>query len=192
MNFIKAPLLAFLAYFALTGCSPVVVGGAAVGGVKAATDERTIGRLTDDAVLTARVKTVLIKDEEVMARKIDVDTLNGVVTLSGLVESEAVSRRAEALAAQVEGVVRVRNNLQVGSRTLRQAMDDSLLGTRIKGRLLQEPSIRALNIDVDVIKRVAYLRGLVGDQKQKRKALDLAATTPGVERVVDQLRISGD
>jgi len=69
------------------------------------------GRAVDDASLTARVKSVLLADNQVKGTKINVDTSNGVVTLGGNVESAREKARAEQLAQQVDGVKQVRNNL---------------------------------------------------------------------------------
>ena len=44
---------------------------------------------------------------------IDVNTTNGVVTLTGQVETEDIKHRAEEVARAVPGVLRVENNLQV-------------------------------------------------------------------------------
>jgi hyperosmotically inducible protein len=65
-----------------------------------------------DATITAKVKTALAADEMVKARRIDVDTLRGVVQLNGTVSSAAEKDRAMTLARQVEGVVEVRDNLK--------------------------------------------------------------------------------
>ncbi|HXT21077.1 MAG TPA: BON domain-containing protein [Thermoanaerobaculia bacterium] len=71
--------------------------------------------LLDDATLTAKVKAKLAADPEVTAYAIDVDTLEGVVTLSGRVESATESAEAEKLARGTEGVKSVVNRLTVGT-----------------------------------------------------------------------------
>jgi osmotically-inducible protein OsmY len=47
-----------------------------------------------------------------------VNTTNGVVTLAGQVESTEVKSKAESVAASVQGVVRVNNELQVASASI--------------------------------------------------------------------------
>lgn len=69
-----------------------------------------------DAEVTAKVKTRLTADPEVNPFRIDVDTIDGTVTLSGMVSSEAEKAEAEKLARNTEGVVAVINNLTVGQR----------------------------------------------------------------------------
>lgn len=77
--------------------------------------ERNFSQAIGDATLTATVKTRLI-GSEAKARNIDVDTHNSVVTLSGTVESDALSDLAESIAQNTEGVVEVENNLKVNDK----------------------------------------------------------------------------
>jgi hyperosmotically inducible protein len=74
---------------------------------------RSVGETIDDATITARVKTVLLNDPQVSGMRIDVDTVQGVVTMSGIVESKAEEERAIQLARSVNGVRDVRSTLQV-------------------------------------------------------------------------------
>lgn len=171
------------------GCSAAVVGGGAAGGYAVGSDERSAGTMVDDAAITAKVKTELIGDKNVKARNIDVDTVSGVVVLSGYVDSQHEANRAALLAKSVPGVVRVRNELQVGSRTLGQGLDDKVLGAKIKTRLMEEPGVRSFNIDVDVYSGSASVTGTVPSQEQKKKVLNLIRSVEGVKGVVDNLQV---
>ena len=95
---------------ALTFCA------AGCGGSMASTP-RTSGAAgmssTEDATITARVKTALLNDTQVNATRIDIVTTNGVVTMSGTVRSKAEEQRAIQLARQVSGVKDVKSTLQV-------------------------------------------------------------------------------
>ncbi|MES1244362.1 MAG: BON domain-containing protein [Acidobacteriota bacterium] len=68
----------------------------------------------DDATITAKVKANLITDPEVRALSIDVDTIDGRVTLQGKVETEGQKAEAEKLARITPGVRQVLNLIQVG------------------------------------------------------------------------------
>ena len=81
-------------------------GGAASGTVDA----------TQNAALTAKVKTAFGADPTVSALAINVDTSgDGVVTLTGEVASDAAKAKAEEIAKATEGVKSVVNNLTVKS-----------------------------------------------------------------------------
>lgn len=91
-----------------------LVGGL---GVVACSTTQPVSEQIDDAGITTQVKARLVADPDVAAMNIDVDTNEGVVTLSGRVENADQSREAQKLAAQTDGVRRVINNLKIGDRT---------------------------------------------------------------------------
>lgn len=67
----------------------------------------------DDAGITAQVSAGLIKDPDLSAIKIDVDTKAGVVTLSGNAPTPLAKERATDIAKGIQGVSMVHNNLVV-------------------------------------------------------------------------------
>jgi hyperosmotically inducible protein len=69
------------------------------------------GEVLSDAAITTAVKTKLLADKTVGGLKIDVDTTDGVVTLTGPVNSAAERNQALRLARQTKGVKRVENKL---------------------------------------------------------------------------------
>ncbi|MBP1150119.1 MULTISPECIES: BON domain-containing protein [unclassified Methylocaldum] len=71
------------------------------------------GTVIDDTVITTKIKAAYVRDPVVGALDIHVDTIKGVVYLSGLANSEAEKEKAATLAKTVEGVVEVKNNIQV-------------------------------------------------------------------------------
>ena len=74
---------------------------------------KTVGETIDDTTTTTRVKTAMLNDPAVGGLRIDVDTFKGVVTLSGRVKTQAERDQAIAIARRTEGVVEVKDALQV-------------------------------------------------------------------------------
>ena len=73
-------------------------------------------RQANDMAITAQVKSKLASDVRLSTiTNIDVNTTNGVVTLSGQVQNEEIKHHAEEVARNTPNVVKVNNNLQVGS-----------------------------------------------------------------------------
>ena len=71
-------------------------------------DKSTVGEYIDDSTITTRVKAKFAEDREVSAMAIGVETLKGVVQLSGFAKSAAEKGRAEEIArttASVKGVI---------------------------------------------------------------------------------------
>ena len=182
--------LAGLAFLLMSaGCAPLVIGAGAAGTYKVITDKRTAGTQLDDSSISASVKAELIRDDLVEGRNIDVDTIDGHVILTGVVVSELQANRAVEIAQQFEGVKSVRNNLQIGSRTFTQAVDDKLIGSRIKAGLIAAKGIPSLAVDVDVTRGVATLSGIVDAAAVKRRIIEIARDTTGVKAVVDNITI---
>lgn len=71
------------------------------------------GKYLDDAWITAKVKTVLLKDEIVKGLNVNVETTQGTVQLSGWVADEKQIAQAVHIARGIDGVKRVRNDLQI-------------------------------------------------------------------------------
>ncbi len=103
MNHIKTVFSALLAILLLT----TVIGCAG-----SATQEST-GEYIDDTWITTKVKASLVDDPDVKAREVNVETFKGVVQLSGFVESAEAMARAIDIAAGIEGVTSVRNNMTI-------------------------------------------------------------------------------
>lgn len=75
-----------------------------------------LGQKIDDTNITAAINTKLRTAKGAAFTDVDVDTVGGVVSLNGVVASGQERARAEQLAAQVGGVKRVINYLQVQNR----------------------------------------------------------------------------
>lgn len=71
------------------------------------------GVAIDDAEITAKVKAAIFAEPGLKTLQISVDTVKGVVTLSGSVDTQPSSDRAKALAGAVAGVNEVENRLVV-------------------------------------------------------------------------------
>jgi hyperosmotically inducible protein len=73
------------------------------------------GEVIDDSILTAKVKAALIESSDTKAHQINVETKEGVVQLSGFVDSAGAKSAATSVAKSVTGVKDVRNELSVKS-----------------------------------------------------------------------------
>lgn len=150
-------------------------------------------QVVDDVGISAKVKSKLAADRETSAIKIGVDTINGVVTLSGVVPTEREKAKAEQLARTTEDVKQVVNNITVNPASIgatnagekaEEAISDATILTRIKAKLLTE-GITGTN--VDVANGAVTLKGQVANAKQVTQAADIVRTTNGVKSVDNQL-----
>jgi len=84
-----------------------------VGACGVISGQKTTGEAVDDATISTRVKTRFAKDPDVAATRINVDTMKGVVQLTGFAKSAAEKQKAVSLARTVPGVTDVVDNIQV-------------------------------------------------------------------------------
>jgi hyperosmotically inducible protein len=85
--------------------------------VAGATDRTTTqaANMVDDAAITAKVKAAVLAEPGLKTLQIDVDTKDGVVTLSGTVDSSALKDRASQVTQNVNGVRSIVDNLAIKS-----------------------------------------------------------------------------
>ncbi|MDO8988885.1 MAG: BON domain-containing protein [Sideroxyarcus sp.] len=69
------------------------------------------GVALDDTEITAKIKAAFFAESGLKTLQISVDTVKGVVTLTGSVDKQSQSDMAKAMAGAVEGVSRVDNRL---------------------------------------------------------------------------------
>lgn len=91
----------------------LIVGAAAVAMVASA-QQRSVGQVIDDATITTEIKAKLTADTLSNLTKIGVNTRDGVVTLTGDVDSLERKARAGQIASSVRGVRQVIDSVQVG------------------------------------------------------------------------------
>ncbi len=80
-------------------------------------EKSSVGEVIDDSVLTAKVKAALVADPVTKARLINVETKDGVVQLSGFVDSVAEQSQAAVVARGVSGVKKVDNRTDVKQKS---------------------------------------------------------------------------
>jgi hyperosmotically inducible protein len=151
---------------------------------------RSTGEQIDDAAITAAVKAQLAGDPDVKSFGIDVDTIEGVVSLRGNVDTAAQRAETERIARAVGGVRGVRNELTVQSpETIGTHIDDAGITAAVKTAFAADPDVKALSIDVDTRDGVVTLSGRVETSAMRARAEDLARRTNGVKAVRNQLLV---
>ena len=109
--------LIFLSLLLFTGCTALVVGGAADGNYDSGKNERSSSVVASDSAITARIEGKYVADAVVSAFDIHVRTYKGTVFLSGRVGSFAARDRAAELAKATAGVMAVNNQIVIEDRS---------------------------------------------------------------------------
>jgi len=109
----KHLLIIFSLLFLLQGCAAVAIGGAGAGGYYVGKDKRDFSTIMDDAAITTAINSKFLGAKGVSTFDINVDTYNGVVTLSGHVPSKKIKRKVINLSKKTEGVKKVISKLKI-------------------------------------------------------------------------------
>ena len=140
---------------------------------------------TDQDIQDA-VNDALLFDPRVNSAKVSVRVKDGVVTLSGTVDSMQAYNAAEYDARTRLGVERVRNHLKIAPP---ERPDDKKLAADLHRALINNPYVERYEITANVIDGVAYLSGSVDSFFDKTQAGLAATGIRGIERVVNNIRV---
>ena len=148
-----------------------------------------------DAALTERVKTALASDNALAGRDIEVETRDGVVQLSGFVDSEDQRTAALMRARSVQGVQEVRNDLSLRDDTRptnRPVVADTVIAAKVRNGLEGADLGSESEVNVEVSKGVVQLSGFVSTPQEKARAGDVASAVEGVRDVENQIALTDE
>jgi osmotically-inducible protein OsmY len=166
----------------LQGCFPVIVAGMAATTL-AATDRRTLGAQTDDASIGIRTES-RISARFGDAAHVTATSYNRKVLLTGEVPNQATKDESEKIAAGVENVLGVINELEIsGTSSLTSRSSDALISTKVRANLINEKKLYANAFSIQTERGVVYLMGRV-TQREGARAAELARNVGGVLKVV--------
>jgi hyperosmotically inducible protein len=142
-----------------------------------------------DSGITSVIQASLEANDKVKAREVEVQTREGTVYLTGVVDTEEARREAARVAWRTEGVRGVVNDLTVGERTVGSWIDDVMISSKVKSKLIANSDIKAGDIDVGSSQGVVTLIGRVSSEKIKIEAESIARGTKGVKEVHNELLV---
>ena len=171
-----------------------------------------------DSVITTKIKAKLAEEKLSSALHIKVDTDNkGVVVLSGTAKNQAEVNKAGSIAKGVEGVASVENNIRVGKASTRttdankpakekstastassskkesagEYVDDAAITAKVKAAVLEEPSLKSAEINVETYKGTVQLTGFIRSRNDINKAVEVARGVKGVKAVKNDMLVKG-
>ncbi len=68
-------------------------------------------------------------------------------------------------------------------------IDDTVLTTKVKAAIFNEPTLKSMEINVETFKGVVQLSGFVTSQANIDKAVQVTAEVPGVKSVKNDMRV---
>lgn len=173
-----------LASVLISGCAPVLVGGAAITSATVMTDRRSTGSIVDDEVLEKRVRYEIGEVIGHDKHHIAVTSYEGKVLLTGEVLTSLDKERAQAVATKSVGVNTVINELAVmDPSSVTTLLSDSMLATKVRSAIIGTENISLNQMKVTVQRGIVYLMGIVTPEEAKL-ASKVAAGVNGVQQVV--------
>jgi osmotically-inducible protein OsmY len=167
----------------LSGCAPLLLGGAAFGTAMVVTDRRTSGAQVDDQAIEFKaVKRAgdLLGDRG----HVNVTSYNRLVLITGEVPTEADKTNVEQSLSRIENVRSIVNELAIGpGASLGTRSNDTLLTSKVKASLIDAKDLQVNAFKVVTERGIVYLMGRVTEREATR-ATDLARSVSGVQKVV--------
>ena len=157
---------------------------------KAKTMTQDAKTAVSDSWITSKTKIALFADERVKGTQVSVDTMKGgVVHLRGKVDSAEAKAAAEQIAANVEGVKSVKNDLQVVAPSARKmvAAQDADIDRAVQKRLSADAQLKSVDVRTDA--GIVTLTGEVPSIVAAARASEMARAVPGVKSVKNELTV---
>ncbi len=181
--------LALAGLTALSGCGLLVVGGTAATTATVATDRRTAGEQVEDKAIELKANAEMRRLFDAKPARVNTASYAGVLLLTGDVPTEQDKQQAEQVAAKIEKVKRVVNQLRVGDVTpLSVRTNDSWITSKVTTTLINTKGVPTRTIVVTTERGVVYLLGKV-TSTEGQIAAKAASTVSGVNKVVKLFEI---
>ena len=143
---------------------------------------------TSDMWLTTKAKIALLTTDGVSVTGVNVDTVNGAVTLHGKVKTQAEKEKATLAVRSVDGVKGVNNLLQVVPDAFKAAVkaNDATIKDDVETALKSDKGVEGVKV-ASVNNGVVLLSGKTGTLSEKLRAIELAWNVGGVSRVASEI-----
>jgi osmotically-inducible protein OsmY len=167
---------------ALSGCFPLMVGGAVMGGM-VASDRRTSGTVVEDNAIELKAAN-RIRENLGERVHVNVTSYNRQVLLTGEVPNAQDKQLVEQIVSRVENARTIVNELAImGNATLTQRSSDALVTGRVKAALVDSKDLFANAFKITTERGTVYVMGRV-TQREGKRATDVISSTSGVPKVV--------
>jgi len=149
--------------------------------------DKTVGQGIDDSTIQAEVKAKLLGDDFFGGLDANLEVRKGVVQLGGWVEKAEESTGPAKIAATVDGVVKVDNQLHEkrGKASIGQKVDDGLITTSTKAAISDMDLGTGFKVNVDTYNGVVLLTGFVNSKEDHDAVGKKAAGVDNVKDVIN-------
>ena len=176
--------------FLLNGCAPAAIT-AGIAGVAASESEKGLGTTINDTIIHAAITESMFKKDVNKFLSINISVNDGVVLLTGKVDSPQTRVEATRISWEPRGVIEVVNEVQVSEKSsIKDIAKDLAASTAIKGKLVADKNIKSVNFNIDVVNGIAYLSGVARTQKEMNLVLAYTKETRYINQLVNYIQLS--
>ena len=180
LSFIIASLI-------VIGCSPasVLVSGAGTSMVVAEGD-RSLGTVVDDATIKVNIAAKFINSDDNLFVDVGTNVLEGRVLLTGLVDNQEIRIDAVRRVWEVDGVIEVINEIQIGNRaTLKEYAQDVWITTQVRSVAAKAVGLRVISYNFETIQGKVYVAGITSRPEQLEDLLIAIKSIKGVKEIIN-------
>ena len=147
----------------------------------------------NDSSITNTIQKDYSQDKLLHPFDINVSTTNGIVNLSGQLDTDMQYQQAVSLAESTDGVADVKaDNLTV--KDSKSPLSDTYITAKIDGLLLKgatigDKDVKFTNVNVETTNGVVYLSGTVENKAQINNIIEIANRVDGVKSVKSVLKV---
>jgi osmotically-inducible protein OsmY len=182
---IRTSIVSIIAIVTLSGCLTAIVASVAIATVDIIHDRRTVGEYIDDSAIEVTARNILISTAEIRkATHFKTQSWNGILLLTGEIDSETLKPSLIEKLSSIQGVRQVVDETTITGKTkLWARTNDALITSKVKTRLLLKTGLNANRVKVVTTRGSVYLMGIV-TRTEADRATEFTQTVRGVKRVV--------
>ena len=168
-------------------CSPTGIlatqGGSAM---VVAEGDRSFGGVVDDATIKVNIAGKFLSNNSSLFVNISTNIIEGRVLLTGLVDNQEIRIDAVRLVWEVNGVMEVINEIEVGNRaTLKEYANDVWITTQAKALATKTIGLRSISYNFETIQGKLYIAGITSRPNQLEQVVEVVKTIKGVKEIVN-------
>lgn len=156
---------------------------------KASVDERSVGTVVDDTVISTDIRSKILKDDMLSILDISTSTFEGHVYLVGEYEYVEQKERAIQIAKNVKGVHTVTAFMMKKVADTCGITDTLSIRGQIEAKLIGDKTIWSTNVLVRTVQCHVVLLGVVGSYEEVQKSIAHARSVPTVRSVTSYLTV---
>ena len=185
ISIIRTSIVSLIAAISLSGCVTAIVASVAIATVDIIHDRRTVGEYIDDGAIEVTARNILASNAEFRkAAHVKPQSWNGILLLTGEIDSETLKPELIKKLSSIQGVRQVVDETTITNKTkLWTRTNDALISSKVKTRLVLKTGLKANRVKVVTTRGSVYLMGIV-TRAEADQATEHTQTVRGVKRVV--------